>query len=114
MRTVDTMLEFEEIPVLFQYLYMNEDHNIIVNNGITDLQIRMTDRCYFAVKNLSFPDVPEHDYTDMMNIPNMLGIINQLKTIPPADFKNEFSSRWEEIKAITAANVTSNRMRFRH
>lgn len=114
MRTVDTLLAFEEIPILYQYLYMDANHRITVDNGITQLEIRMTDSCYFLDKNLRFPDLPEMSYTDMMTIPNMLGIIDQLKHVPPVEFINEFESRWEEIKAITLANVTTNRMRFRH
>ena len=28
MRTVSTLLDLEEIPILWQYLYMNEDHYV--------------------------------------------------------------------------------------
>ena len=49
----------------------------------------------------------------MMTIPNMLGIIDQLKETPPVEFKNEFKSRWEEIKAITNTNVAQNKMNQR-
>jgi hypothetical protein len=101
MRTVDILFELEEIPTLLQYLYMSKDHYITVNNKVTNLEIRMTDGCYFKAKNLSFPDVPELDYTDMMTIPNMLGIIDQLKHVHPVEFPNAFKSRWEEIKTIT-------------
>lgn len=111
MRTVDTLLELEDITTLWQYLYMNEDHYITVDNGITKLEIRMRENCSFHAKNLRFPDLPGLEYTDMMVIPNMLGIIDQLKNIPPEEFKNEFKSRWEEISAITLANVCQNKMR---
>jgi hypothetical protein len=110
MRTVSTLLDLEEIPILWQYLYMNEDHYVTVDNGVAKLEIRMRENCSFHAKNLNFPDLPDLEYTDMMIIPNMLGIIDQLKNIPPIEFK-DFKSRWDEIRTITLANVVQNRMR---
>jgi hypothetical protein len=110
MRTVSTLLDLEEIPILWQYLYMNEDHYVTVDNGVATLEIRMRENCSFHAKNLNFPDLPDLEYTDMMIIPNMLGIIDQLKNIPPIEFK-DFKSRWDEIRTITLANVVQNRMR---
>ena len=114
MREVNTLIDFEEIPILWQYLYMNEDHYITVDNGVTQLEIRMRENCTFHAKNLRFPDLPDLEYTDMMVIPNMLGIIDQLKNVPPIEFKNEFKSRWEELRAITLTNVASNKMRVKY
>lgn len=113
MRTVDTLFDLEEIPILLQYLYMNENHYITIDNGVTKLEIRMTEDCYFTAKNLRFPDLPGLDYTDMMTIPNMLGIIDQLKYVTPVEFPNAFKSRWEEIKIITNTNVAQNKMNQR-
>ena len=79
MRTTDVLFELEEILILWQYLYMSENHFITIDNGITKLEIRMRENCSFHAKNLSFPDLPDLEYTDMMTIPNMLGIIDQLK-----------------------------------
>lgn len=110
MRTVSTLLDLEEIPILWQYLYMNEDHYVTVDNGVAKLEIRMRENCSFHAKNLNFPDLPDLEYTDMMIIPNMLGIIDQLKNIPPIEFK-DFKSRWDEIRTITLTNVVQNRMR---
>ena len=114
MRTTDTLFDMEEIPILYQYLYMDENHSITINNGVTTLQIRMTDSCYFMSKNLRFPDVSEMSYTDMMTIPNMLGIIDQLKQVPAVEFPTCFTSRWEEIKTITNTNVAQNKMNRRN
>lgn len=114
MRTTDTLFDMEEIPILYQYLYMDENHYITVDNGVTKLEIRMNEHCYFTSKNLKFPDVPEINYTDMMTIPNMLGIIDQLKHTPPTEFPTCFSDRWEEIKTITIANVGQNKMKQRN
>lgn len=112
MRNVDTLLELEEIPILWQYLYMNEDHFITVDNGIAKFEIRMRENCSFHAKNLNFPNLPDLEYTDMMVIPNMLGIIDQLKNVPPSEF-DTFDSRWDEIRAITQANTVHNRMRLK-
>ena len=110
MRTVDTLLDLEEIPILWQYLYMDEDNYITVDNGVTKLEIRMRENGSFHAKNLNFPDLPDLDYTDMMVIPNMLGIIDQLKHVPPIEFNN-FKYRWEEIRTITITNVTQNKFK---
>jgi hypothetical protein len=114
MRDVTTLLDLEDITILYQYLYMSEDHFITVDNSVTKLEIRMRDNGSFHAKNLRFPDLPDLEYTDMMVIPNMLGIIDQLKNVPPLEFKNEFKSRWEELRAVTLANVSQNKMRFKN
>ena len=114
MRTTDTLFDMEEIPILYQYLYMDECHFITVDNGVTKLEIRMTDGCFFKAKNLKFPDVPDLNYTDMMTIPNMLGIIDQLKRSPAVESPTCFTNRWEEIKTITNTNVAQNKMNRRY
>ena len=111
MRTVDMLLDLEEIPILWQYLYVDEDHFVTVDNGVTKLEIRMRENGTFQAKNLNFPDLPDLDYTDMMIIPNMLGIIDQLKNAPAVEFPSSFSSRWEELRTIALTTVAQNRMR---
>jgi hypothetical protein len=112
MRTVDTLLAMEEIAILWQYLYMNEEHFITVDNGMAKLEIRMRENGSFHAKNLNFPDLSDLDYTDMMVLPNMLGIIDQLKNVSPVEFKY-FKSRWEELRTITLANVAQNKMKLK-
>ena len=109
MRTKDTLMAFEDIPLLYQYLYMNEEHSITFNNGITDLKIRMTDNLSVMCKNLRFPDLPELDWTENLTPNNCLGIIEYLKTIPAEEFKESFGNRWEEIKTVTLHNLALNR-----
>ena len=104
MRDVPTLLELEEIPILWQYLYLDEENFITVDNGMAKLEIRMRESC-------TFQDLPDLEYTDMMTIPNMLGIIDQLKDVPPVEIKS-FSSRWEEIRSITLATVAQNKMNW--
>lgn len=105
MRTIDNLLALEEIPTLLQYLYLDESHYITVDNGLAKLELRMTESFSVHAKNLNFPDLPDLNYDDMMNIPNMLGIIEQLKESPAVEYKSQFNSRWEEISTITNANV---------
>jgi hypothetical protein len=112
-RTVDTLFDLEEISILYQYLYMDACHKITIDNGLTRLEIRMTDSGYFMARNLKFSDLPEMSYTDMMTIPNMLGIIDQLKHVPAIEFPTCFTNRWEEIKTITNTNVAQNKMNRR-
>lgn len=109
MRTVDNLLALEEIPTLLQYLYLDESHYITVDNGLAKLELRMTENFSVHAKNLNFPDLPDLNYDDMMNIPNMLGIIEQLKESPAVEYKSQFNSRWEEINTITNANVGQNK-----
>lgn len=111
MRDIPTLLELEEIPVLWQYLYMDEENFITVDNGMAKLEIRMRESCTFHAKNLNFPDLPDLEYTEMMTIPNMLGIIDQLKNVPPVEIKS-FSSRGEEVRSITLATVAQNKMKW--
>ena len=113
MRTTDTLFDMEEITILYQYLYMDENHYITVDNGLTKLEIRMCENGYFRAKNLKFPDLPDLDYTDMMTIFNMLGIIGQLKHSPAVEFPTCFTNRWEEIKTIVDTNVAQNKMKRR-
>ena len=51
MRDIPTLLELEEIPVLWQYLYMDEENFITVDNGMAKLEIRMRESCTFHAKN---------------------------------------------------------------
>ena len=113
MRTTETLFDIEEIPILYQYLYMDENHYITVDNGITKLEIRMRENCSFHAKNLRFPDLQDLEYTDMMTIPNMIGIIDQLKHVPAVEFPTCFTNRWDEVKTITNTNVAQNKMNRR-
>ncbi len=113
MRTVDTLFAMEDITILWQYLYMNEEHFVTVDNGMAKLEIRMRENGSFHTKNLNFPALPDLEYTDMMVLPNMLGIVDQLKHTPPTEF-DSFESRWDEIRTITLTTVGQNKMKFKN
>ena len=89
---------------------MNEDHFITIDNGMAKLEIRMRENGSFHAKNLNFPDLPDLEYTDMMVLPNMLGIIDQLKQVPPVEIET-FESRWEELRTTALASIGLNKMR---
>ena len=112
MRNLDTLFAIEDIATLWQYLYMSEEHFITIDNGMAKLEIRMRENGSFHAKNLNFPNLPDLEYTDMMVLPNMLGIIDQLKHVPPAEF-DSFESRWDEIHTITSANIVQNKMKYK-
>lgn len=110
MRTKDVLFDFEKIPILFQYLYMSADNRITFNNGITDLRIRMTDGLEILCQNLSFPDVPETNFTSEISSPNQcLGIIEILENMPAEEYPQAFKNRWQEISDLTRANLSLNR-----
>ena len=110
MRTKDTLFAFDDIAILLQYLYMDEENTIIVNNGLCDLQIRMTDDCDILCKNLNFGE-SDLTYNNHMTVNAMFAIICQLKTRSAIQFPGRFGSRFEEIKEITKSNLALNYMK---
>lgn len=109
MRTKDELFLLGEVSILLQYLFMSEKHTITFNNGLTNLKIRMDENFNIRCQNLSFPDVPESNFTEQMTPLYMLGVIQILQETPPEEFKKSFKNRWDEIKQITLANLTLNR-----
>lgn len=109
MRTKDELFSLGDVSILLQYLFMSEKHTITYNNGITGLKIRMDENFNVHCQNLSFPDIPECDFTEQMTPLYMLGVIQILQETPPEDFKESFKNRWDEIKHITLANLALNR-----
>lgn len=59
MRTINNLLKFSELKVLYQYLYMSEDSYIDIKNSIdVTLRLRMSDNMAILCQNMSFPDLP--------------------------------------------------------
>lgn len=111
MRTKDTLVNgFEDLATLLQYLYMSEDHSIEVENAIgVPLQIRMDENLRCCCKNLNFPYLPEINWTEEMNVPTIMAVVDQQKKKPATEFPKRFSSRWEEIKILTRTQLSLNR-----
>jgi hypothetical protein len=110
MRTIDTLInDFNDILILYRYLYMSEEHYIDVETPMTTLRITLNENLNFKCKNLRFPDLPDMSYNDMMTLNQSLGIIDQLKHKPGILNYRKENSRWDEIADITNANLALNR-----
>lgn len=106
-RTRDILVDgFDDIKKLLQYLYMSEDHKVVCNNGICDLEFSMTPGMAIMVRNMNFPDLPP-TYREL-NLAEMLGIIEMLEEMPPTEFPGSFKNRWEEVNTICVANMLQN------
>lgn len=109
MRTKDELFMLGEVSTLLQYLFLSESHTITFNNGLTNLKIRMDENFNILCKNLTFPDLPESNFSEQMTPAYMLGVIQILQETPPNEFKDSFKNHWDEIKQITLANLALNR-----
>lgn len=105
MKTKEDLLALGNISKLLQYLYLDKDNYFIVNNGLADLKFYMDDNFYIWSINMNYPDTPPMIQALQPN--NWLGIIEKLKEQPPIKFK-WFSNTWEEISAVTGADVSLN------
>lgn len=97
----------EDIKILLQYLYMNEEHNITISNGITKLNIKLGDNLEVLQMNLSFSHL---GYTHRpMRLEEWLACVEQLKEQPSDCGYGNFKSKWEEIEKITLMQVALNK-----
>lgn len=110
MRTRDILVEgFENIKILQQYLYMNEEHNIFIHNSLgIPLRLRMDDKGRYMCQNMNSPDLPETCWAETMTINVTLDVIELLKEEPAVEFSQRFTNRWEEVKALTLINISLN------
>lgn len=110
MRTRDVLVtEFENIKVFCQYLYMSEEHSVIIHNVIgTPLKIRMDEDLMFRCHNLNYPDVPEINWSERLTLPELINVIAVLKEEPAIEFPDRFKNRWEEISTICKMNIAQN------
>lgn len=108
MRNRDMLFEFNEITILWQYLYLSEEHSIKVENMLgIPLEFSMDENGVVWKKNLHFPEVPKT--CECLEIPIWLGIIEQLKTKPAEEIPNgRFKNRWDEIRTLTLTTVALN------
>ena len=111
MRTNDVLVNgFENMKILFQYLYMNEEHYVEVTNSVdVKLRITMNDYGLFKVLNMNFPKLDPVVDVDKMDVLECMAIIRQLEEQSPLMENAIFKNRWEEIKTITNSTVFMNR-----
>lgn len=107
MRTKDNLKLMEEITILNQFLYMDENNYIEFRNGDFIRVLKINDNLDYiaSIKNSSL--IPLKVNSDM-NIRVLGDIIEQLKEQKPFMKDTNFKSRWEEIKEITKANLYMN------
>ena len=93
MRTKTNLNKLNDLKILYDFLYMDENNSIIYNNELTDLEIKMDENFNLKAKNRHTGI--EMFFNQQMDIPNTLEIIDILKETSAqiSDFKN----RWEEI-----------------
>ena len=108
MKTKSDFFELRDISILLQYLYIDNKHTIIFNNGLTNLEVKMNENYEFKVLNHNFKNQGWKNFTDIMTIPYILGVIEILKETP-SRLPNNFSNEWDEIKTISSFNVVINR-----
>lgn len=108
MRSKDILKEFEDVTILNQYLYMNEDNYIDYFNGITTLRIKINEDCEYLAINLAFPNLKPLKCSNDMTINFIRNIIENLKKQEPILKNTRFKNRWEEIKDTTLANLSLN------
>ena len=104
MKTKQELLEFENISTLFQYLYLSDEHKIIYNNGMTDLELRMEGLDIIA-KNLKYNT--DLDFNSMMSPSYLLALIDLLKETKSSE--DYFENKWDEIEKTTKSNLGLNR-----
>lgn len=110
MRDRDTLRSFEDMKILYQYLYISGERVIVIHNVIdVPLRLRMNDNGVILCKNMNFPEGEETDYTEHMTIQTVKAIVEQLQETPAVDFPDSFASRWEEIKSICCVDMSLNK-----
>lgn len=107
MRIKDTLKLMEEITILNQFLYMDENNYVEFKNGdfIRILKINENLDYIASIKNSSL--IPLKINSDM-NMRILGDIIEQLKEQKPLMINTYFKSRWEEIKTVTLGNLANN------
>lgn len=108
MRFKDGLNDIDDVAILYKYLYLDPNNRIIFNNGITNLEIRMTDSFRIMCRNLNFPHLPETAFSETMTLDYVISVVTVLKCTKPESFPDRFHSRWDEIKTITDANCALN------
>ena len=108
MRNKEMFLKFEEMKMLYQYLYMDEEHSILIKNAIdVPLSLRMNENGAILCKNMNFPEFEETNWTGNMTLQTVSAIIEQLKKTPSVELPEIVNNRWDEIKTIVSMEIAN-------
>lgn len=115
MRTKDLLFELEDIPILLQYLYMDE--NNFVKLPPFNNEMYMDDNFHMKLKVISTEMIVSYD--DSITVNSLLGIIDHLKSVEYDaelhQLKNcEFKTEWDYIRTTTLANVAQNKIFYKN
>lgn len=105
-QTRDKLFVIENYSILMQYLAIG--NNIVINNGVTDIDVWMDQDFNIFALNLDFKGLPPYNYSAEMTLKNVIfGIVPQLKK-QKSEFK-KFENKWEEIKVIMSDTIGFNK-----
>lgn len=112
MRDKNLLFAFDDIALLQQYLYLDGGHKIRVKNTLgVALELSMDGYGRVWSQNMDIPEAPPLQQDPSPSA--WMGIIRQLKAQPLEEFAGfsaggAYRSRWDEIGAITKANLHLN------
>ena len=112
MRTKDILIDtFDDILILYRYLYSSPEHSVTVSNALCNLTIKMKEDLPFTADNQNFPELPPMNYSEELTLPQLVAIVSQLKVQPPQEFgfPTGFKTHWEEICAIVNTTLGLNK-----
>lgn len=102
---------FENMKILMQYLYMSEEHSIVIKNCIdVPLELSMNDDGIVMCKNLNFPEFQETVWQENMDVESVQSICEQLIEQEPQTYKENMKNRWEEICFVVSVNISQNKL----
>lgn len=109
MRDVSMLRELNDVHTLLTFLYFDEKNSVRVENAVgTKLELTMDDEGYIhaRVLELAAGGPPSCDkpflYDELLSVPILLGVIEQLQEQPPVMKNVKLKSRWDEIKVLTS------------
>lgn len=107
MRDKDILKLMEEIAILNQFLYMEENNYVEFKNGDFIRVLKINENLDYVASIKNFSLIPLKVNSDM-NIRVLGDIVEQLKEQKPLMKNTNFKSRWEEIKNVTMGNLANN------
>jgi len=108
MRTKDVMHELEDITILLQWLYQDDDHEVRIENSVGFMRFKMDEDLNIMRFNENFPEIG-WGYCEL-TVRELFSIKRQLEeTTGDIMFPNKFKNKWEEIKRMTLSSLWLNK-----